>query len=473
MRATRGRLVLTAFGVLALVGCSGKTTGATNITDTSATLRATVRCDSGESCRWYWEYWRDSAPRSISVKTPVAGPVKGPTGDVNLSVDISGLDQGASYRFVFCGAPSDSSGFSCVGPNGKVGSPTADPPPDYDTLNLAGAATLAERWNGTSWTLQNVPNQDFFNGLNDVSCTSSNACTAVGSSGFGNDATLAERWNGSTWTIQATPATSGNSHLYGVSCASSTACFAVGTNGTGPDSTGPLAERWDGSSWAIQSTAALPAGTSSARLDGISCTSSTACTAVGSYQDSSEALHNLIERWNGTSWTLQTSPATSFATLSGVTCISSTSCFAVGFGQPSALAERWNGTTWTLQSTPAAPGDAIYAALGRISCTSASACTAVGNYGGGASGHHTLIERWNGSSWAFQSTPQTSDLNGVACTSATACLAVGGRGGFPAVAERWDGTTWTSQPPPHPPEAASLNGLSCTAATACISVGTQ
>jgi hypothetical protein len=258
-----------------------------------------------------------------------------------------------------------------------------------------------------------------------------------------------------------------------VSCASSTACFAVGTNGTGPDSTGPLAERWDGSSWAIQSTAGLPAGTSSARLDGISCTSSTACTAVGSYQDSSEALHNLIERWNGTSWTLQTSPATSFATLSGVTCISSTSCFAVGFGQPSALAERWNGTTWTLQSTPAAPGDAIYAALGRISCTSASACTAVGNYGGGASGHHTLIERWNGSSWAFQSTPQTSDLNGVACTSATACLAVGGRGGFPAVAERWDGTTWTSQPPPHPPEAASLNGLSCTAATACISVGTQ
>jgi hypothetical protein len=37
--------------------------------------------------------------------------------------------------------------------------------------------------------------------------------------------------------------------------------------------------------------------------------------------------------------------------------------------------------------------------------------------------------RWNGSSWALQSTPSTpggaSELFGVSCPSATACTAVG------------------------------------------------
>ena len=44
--------------------------------------------------------------------------------------------------------------------------------------------------------------------------------------------TLAEVWDGSTWTVQSTPnptgATSGS--LYGVSCTSATACTAVGTD---------------------------------------------------------------------------------------------------------------------------------------------------------------------------------------------------------------------------------------------------
>jgi hypothetical protein len=43
------------------------------------------------------------------------------------------------------------------------------------------------------------------------------------------------------------------------------------------------------------------------------------------------------------------------------------------------LAERWNGTSWKTQTTPN-PAGAGYSQLNGVSCTSASACTAVGYY---------------------------------------------------------------------------------------------
>ena len=55
--------------VLLLAACSGKTTGTTNITSTSATLNSLGSCASGETCRWYWEYWATGSPRTTSTKT--------------------------------------------------------------------------------------------------------------------------------------------------------------------------------------------------------------------------------------------------------------------------------------------------------------------------------------------------------------------------------------------------------------------
>jgi hypothetical protein len=66
-----------------------------------------------------------------------------------------------------------------------------------------------------------------------------------------------------------------------------------------------------------------------------------------------------------------------------------------------------------------------------VSCTSATACTAVGHYQNGAGTRVTLAERWDGTSWTIQPTPSLSPnyfyttLSGVSCTSATACTAVG------------------------------------------------
>jgi hypothetical protein len=46
----------------------------------------------------------------------------------------------------------------------------------------------------------------------------------------------------------------------------------------------------------------------------VSCPSSTACEAVGSYDNSSGNLVTLAESWNGTDWTVQSTPDPTGAT---------------------------------------------------------------------------------------------------------------------------------------------------------------
>ena len=72
------------------------------------------------------------------------------------------------------------------------------------------------------------------------------------------------------------------SFLTAVSCASSSACSAVGGYGNSSGTQVALAERWDGTSWVIQPTPRLPGGASLLfGLTGVACTSATGCTAVG------------------------------------------------------------------------------------------------------------------------------------------------------------------------------------------------
>ena len=75
------------------------------------------------------------------------------------------------------------------------------------------------------------------------------------------------------------------------------------------------------------------------------------------------------------------------------------------------------------------PAGALGSALLRVACTSASACTAVGYDNNSANVTVSLAERWNGSSWVIQGTPnpsgaKASALAGVACPSVNLCTAV-------------------------------------------------
>lgn len=65
------------------------------------------------------------------------------------------------------------------------------------------------------------------------------------------------------------------------------------------------------------------------------------------------------------------------------------------------------------------------AELRSVSCSSATACTAVGDQG-----NSVLVERWNGRRWSIQATPRIPGMffSGVSCPAARVCIAVGSEG---------------------------------------------
>jgi subtilisin family serine protease len=273
--------------------------------------------------------------------------------------------------------------------------------------------------------------------LEDVSCTAGDTCTAVGSRLESSwRKTLVERWNGSTWTTQTSPTpvnAGGTLSLSGVSCVSSEeACGAVGSYWDSVASRKvPLAMSRSGSTWTLRTvpTSGTPY---SAQLGDVACTSSSHCFATGDYRATiSSATQPLLEYWNGSTWALKTPPlpsGTAEAALDGVSCTSSSACTAVGFyatsqaGSRHPLIMRWNGSTWALQTGVEAAME-----LHDVSCYAATGCVAVGS-----DGTVPVVSAWNGSSWALESTPtlagiQDSSLDSVSCAAADDCVATGSR----------------------------------------------
>ena len=243
---------------------------------------------------------------------------------------------------------------------------------------------LAERWDGTRWTILKTIFKTLDDGVfNGVSCTTADACTAVGDAAlqppFDAVVALAERWDGSQWTIQNVPDPAGKAagatnKFEAVSCSSSTACIATGTDAPPPNEIfEPMAEGWDGNAWRIQNTPALPDDFEN--LDGVSCTSASACISVASWTGQA------AERWDGAHWTLQSLPPdlVGGGGLTAVSCTSPLVCTGVGFAVTGPLADFWDGTIWSPDSLPIPPGDSGPAAeLSGVSCPSATTCTAVG-----------------------------------------------------------------------------------------------
>lgn len=350
---------------------------------------------------------------------------------------------------------------------------------------------LAEAWNGTTWSVQRppAPAGAQSTSLLGVSCVSASGCVAVGSyrSTAGVVKTLAEAWNGSSWSIQPTPnpagATAGN--LLGVSCLSASACFAVGDFRSGSGVRRVLAEAWHGSSWSIQ-PAPIPAGASRSFLNDVSCRSASACTAVGTYQHGKRAHVTLAEVWNGTSWSIQATPnpPAPRSGLSSVACLPVSFCAAVGnqtsryqIQAPLALAR--SGASWSIQKTPAPPAAALNFLQG-VACPSATDCFSVGEAGGNV-GTGALTQHWDGTTWSAQRAPVPAGsggfLAGITCTSAAACTAVGGiftAHGDGTLAERWNGTSWSVQRTPSepPPQGSLLDAVSCPSLSSCVAVGT-
>ena len=349
-------------------------------------------------------------------------------------------------------------------------------------VSMSGAAAAA-----TTWKIQASPNVTVPNGqIQAVSCPAVSACTAVGYylDPAGRYVPLAEAWNGSSWTQQTVPSPAGAQMpgLNGVSCVSASFCAAVGVPDESGSSSPGFAGTWNGSSWSLPSMPS-PAGGTNVVLKAVSCVSASFCEAVGSYTASDTTL-SLAEEWNGTAWTVQSTPSQAGVPtqLDGVSCVSATFCQAADFY--GAMAEEWNGTSWTAQPVPI-PSGMTSPGLLSVSCPSQTFCEAAGAYFNPVTDlQTTFAETWNGTSWQEQSVPQAASsdqlLQAVSCASAAFCEAVGyqevyvsGVDTFHALADVWRGGAWHLQQPPSASGTAitELTGVSCAAADACEAGG--
>jgi hypothetical protein len=306
-----------------------------------------------------------------------------------------------------------------------------------------------------------------------VSCPSARVCIAVGRPVHVSRGRLfAERWDGDEWSLQRAPIPHGakKSGFNGVSCVSVSACVAVGYFDRKP-----LAERWNGRRWSLQRVPSV-ARSHAAALFGVSCLTASDCFAAGRRTDRIGNVDPLVERWNGVTWQLSGSVPQAYqgdlSELLGVSCSSRFACAAVGDSVIGAIAEQWDGMRWTAhpQVNPSVGGG--ISALFTASCVSRRFCAAVGfgnntSTGAGPFSDYALMEVWNGRRWRISTKSSRRrnnyDLSGVSCTSATACLAVGN------VAEHWNGRRWSLQRIPS--RLNHLIGVDCRSRTNCEAVG--
>jgi hypothetical protein len=270
--------------------------------------------------------------------------------------------------------------------------------------------TGAEHWNGSSWS--QIPAPDVGTGanqLNGVDALASNNVWAVGySTSSGRQRTLIERWNGTQWRVVTSPnaGTSGDNVLTSVDALSGTNAWAVGSSRTST-SRKSLIQRWNGTSWTIVSSP--NPGTLGNSLLGVKATGPNDIWAVG-WKNSGNGLRSLLLHYDGTGWTEEAAVpnvGTGDNVLTGISAVSNNDVWATGYyvdnTQYKTLTLHYNGTTWShVPSSNGADGTSILMGIDASSPTNA---WAVGfEYRATLQHYVASTQRWDGSGWtAFPS----------------------------------------------------------------------
>jgi len=119
-------------------------------------------------------------------------------------------------------------------------------------------------------------------------------------------------------------------------------------------------------------------------------------------------------------------------------------------------------------------------ALSGFACRTLTHCVAVGA-NAPQMATKLVAERWNGSSWSTIAMPKPADTGDVApgdvaCPADHECVAVGvgyqrtGSGYF-AIAEHWNGSRWTAARAADPGSSSLVGAVSCPSARSCYAVG--
>jgi hypothetical protein len=342
---------------------------------------------------------------------------------------------------------------------------------------------------GSAWRI--VPSPNLGSGNNELyglGVVSANDIWAVGRfSDAAGYKTLAIHWDGSVWNIVTTPNVGSNfNQLYSVAAVSSNNVWTVGASSDNNVLFQPLIEHWDGMQWSTVANPLAP-GTS-AFIYGIASLAANDIWAVGYIQVGFSAQQPLAVHWDGSSWSLVTTPSTSPANndiLWSVTALSPGDVWAAGYsvdrvsGNYNTLIEHWNGSAWSIVPSPN-PSGSIYNFLWGIAAASPNDIWVMGRAYNGAI-YPGLFEHWNGSAWNIVSSGPTdqsyTELYGAVALSSTDIWAVGREGdGFNTnltLIEHWDGSAWSraSHPEPAGSTESYLNATKAASANDLWTVG--
>jgi hypothetical protein len=232
--------------------------------------------------------------------------------------------------------------------------------------------------------------------------------------------------------------------------------WAVGTSYTSPSvgqpygHQSPLIERWNGTKWSVQRSPA-----SSGSLTSVAALSASDVWAVG------QSDHRpLIEHWDGRRWVETVSAYTAVnSSLSGVAVTSPTNAWAVGAALAKRnvllnLIERWNGTRWQVVRGPQVPR--YVTGLGGVTATSGSNAWAVGSSDGSDGTNPSYVYHWNGHRWKVMTTFRLGTNGSLWSIMARTPQDIwvsgdrqAGRTVQPAM-DHWDGVRWDLVPCPAP-----------------------
>lgn len=254
--------------------------------------------------------------------------------------------------------------------------------------------------------------------------------------------------------VESTNASSNYNSLSAVEMLRPNDVWAVGAEG---DSAGPkqlLVERWDGSAWSIVPVAP-PAGATNSYLVALSAVSSNDMWAAGYYFIPGSGMLTLTLHWDGSTWSQVPSVSVSGynSYLNSLDAVARNDVWAVGYadfgpGPTRTLVIHWDGSRWTEVADAGPTSDA---SLYGVTATGPNDVWAVGNYyGPDGSGYETFIEHWNGTTWSVIPSPNVGPnnyLNAVSASGPKNAWAVGKRepstNSSLPIMLHWDGTAWS------------------------------
>jgi hypothetical protein len=395
-------ICLTASALLA-AGCSSTASAPTAAHRSTPTTRVATTTSAAPTTTLF----------PSAVPTTVLAPIRQAPG---WSSPLTTLPPGGGFTSVSC-----LSDTFCIAVGGGDSGGSS-------TLTTGSGVTVS--WDGAAWSEPSVYYPAPATGpvsapvLPAITCTSGPSCVIADGSGH------VSVGNGTNWSapmaVPAAPPLPANpndpgpgqngSQSAAMSCPGPSFCAVVDNSGQ--------ANTLDDGVWGHPASFGGSSSTGGVSLYqagrvGVSCPTSSACTAV---------VGSSILEWNGSSWSQENPPWTS-TLATGPTAIScpTTSWCAVVNGNGASV--RTDGGPWSAEQTIDSEGE-----LDSISCPSASFCVAADQAGG--------VVTWNGSEWSapVRVIPEASEYPGIAttvsCPSSAFCMVLNSDGDYATYAGR-------------------------------------